>query len=71
MFNVLGVLGLTGRSRTVEVEPAATASLAGRCVMVLITLLFMRTGWRLSRREGLLLIALASVRWILDLAWRA
>ena len=71
IFNVLGVLGLTGMIRTVEVEPAATASLAGLCVMVLITLLFMRTGWRLSRREGLLLIALASVRWILDLAWRA
>ncbi len=71
IFNVLGVLGLTGMIRAVEVESAATASLVGLCVMVLITVFFMRTGWRLSRREGFLLITLASARWILDLASRA
>lgn len=55
IFNVLGVRGLTGMIRVVEVETSATTSLAGLCVMVLLTVLFMRTGWRLSRKEGLLL----------------
>ena len=68
IFNVLGVLGLTGMIRVVEVETSATTSLAGLCLMVLITVLFMRTGWRLSRKEGLLLMTFASARWILDLA---
>jgi len=71
IFNVLGVLGLTGMIRTVEVDAAATASLAGLCVMVLVTVLLLRTDWTLSRKEGLLLIALASARWMLDLASRA
>ena len=70
IFNVLGVLGLTGMIRAVEVEAAATASLAGLEVMVLVTVLFLRTGWRLSRKEGLLLITLTSA-WMLDLASRA
>lgn len=70
IFNVLGVLGLTGMIRVVEVEASAKLSLAALCVMVLMTVLFMRTGWRLSRREGLLLITLASARWMLDLVSR-
>lgn len=67
IFNVLGVLGLTGLIRAVEVDASATVSLVGLCVMVLVTVLFMRTGWRLSRKEGFVLVALASARWFLDL----
>ena len=70
IFNVLGVLRLTGMIRVVEVEAAATASLAGLEVMLLVTVLFARTGWRLSRKEGLLLITLTSA-WMLDLVSRA
>jgi len=29
-------------------------------------LLFMRTGWRLTRLEGLALIAIAALRWAFD-----
>ncbi len=71
IFNVLGVLGLTGMIRGVEVKAAATASLAGLCVMVLVTVPFLWTGWTLSRKEGLLLITLASARGMLDLVSRA
>ena len=71
IFNVLGVLGLTGMIRAVEVKAAATASLAGLCVMVLVTVLFPRAGLTLSRKEGLLLITLVSARWMLDLVSRA
>jgi hypothetical protein len=31
-------------------------------------ILLMRTGWRLTRLEGLLLVALALLRWAQDLA---
>ena len=71
IFNVLGVLGPTGMIRAVEVEAAARASFAGLCVMALVTVLFPRTGWTLSRKEGLLLITLASARGMLDLVSRA
>ena len=70
IFNVRGVLGLTGMTREVEVDAAATTSLAGLCVIILMTALFMRTGWRLSRREGVFLVTVASARWVLDLASR-
>jgi len=70
IFNVLRVLGPTGMICGVEVEAAATASLAGLCVMVLVTVFFLRIGRTLSRKEGLLLITLASARRMLDLVSR-
>ena len=66
LFNLLGVLGLAGMIRNLQINPGAFSSvamLAGMCVLVVV---FMRTGWRISRWEGLVLIAIGVVRWILD-----
>ncbi len=70
IFNLLGVLGLAGMLRPVEIDVMARISLAALCGMVLLVLLFMRTGWRLSRIEGLALVLIAASRWGLDLVVR-
>ncbi len=66
IFNLLGVLGLAGLMRPVSVDPMARISLAALSAMVFLVLLFMRTGWRLTRLEGLALIAIAALRWAFD-----
>ena len=68
IFNVLGVLGLAGMLHPVEVDVLARASLGSLCAMVVIVLAFIRSGWRVSRPEGLILLLLALSRWVLDFA---
>ena len=66
IFNLLGVLGLAGMYRPLDVDPMARVSLAALCGMVLLLLVMMRTRWHLSRAEGLILIAVATLRWVFD-----
>lgn len=66
IFNLLGVLGLAGMLRTIEVDVAARVSLVSLSAMVFLVLVFMRTGWRVSRLEGLILVAIGLARWVLD-----
>ncbi len=66
LFNLLGVLGLAGAVRPVDVEVGARVSLAGVSAMVLLVLLLMRHGGRLTRRDGFLLCIAAVVRLALD-----
>jgi cation:H+ antiporter len=68
LFNMLGVLGLAALLRPLQIHPVAVPSLFMMTGMVLLVLVFMRTGWRLTRAEGLLLMFLAIVRWSRDLA---
>jgi cation:H+ antiporter len=70
IFNLLGVLGVAGILRPVEVDAMARLSLAALMVMVLLALLFMRTGWRISRLEGLILVLIAAARWTFDFTTR-
>ena len=71
IFNLLGVLGLAGLLRPVEVDAMARVSLAALSGTVMVVLLFMRSGWRLSRLEGFALVAIAAVRWIFDFSTRS
>jgi len=66
IFNMLGVLGLAGVLRPVDVDPMSRVSLAAMSGMVFVVLIFMRTGWRLSRLEGLALVTIAASRWVFD-----
>lgn len=65
-FNFAGVLGLTCIMRPLEVSPSALSSLYTLVGMVLVVLVFMRTGWRVSRLEGLMLLGLNLLRWGVD-----
>jgi len=67
IFNLLGVLGLAGMLRPVNVDPTARISLMALCGLVFIVLIFMRTGWRLSRLEGLALVVVGAAQWVYEL----
>ena len=66
IFNVLGVLGLTALIHPVTIRAEASSSLLALMFMVVMVIVFMRTGWRLSRWEGGALVLLGVGRWILD-----
>lgn len=70
LFNLLGVLGVAGLMQNLELQPVARGSLAALSGMAILVLLMMRTGWRLSRSEGFLLVLVAVLRWGLDFAAR-
>lgn len=70
IFNVLGVLGLTGMLQPMALDPAARASLLALAGMVLVVMVMMRSGWRVSRWEGVTLLSLAVLRWAMDFATR-
>ncbi len=68
LFNVLGVLGLAAFLQPLTIHPGARLSLVMMAAMMAVLLLFMRSGWRLSRMEGACLILMACLRWSHDLA---
>jgi len=67
LFNLFGVIGVAGMIRPVDVAPEARVSIIMFAVMVLAVLILMRSGWRLSRWEGVVLLALAIGRWTYDI----
>lgn len=66
LFNLLGVLGLAAVLQPLTVDPAARGSLFLLAGMVVLVVVMMRTGWRLSRMEGGLLLLITAVRWFFD-----
>lgn len=66
LFNLLGVLGLAGLLVPLTVNPAAQSSIFLLGGMVILVVVMMRTGWRLSRWEGGLLITINLARWAMD-----
>ncbi len=70
LFNLLGVLGVAGFLHPQAVEPAARDSLIALTAMVVLVVVFARTGWRLSRTEGLVLVLFGLARWALDFSAR-
>ena len=66
LFNLLGVLGLAAIISPLTVESAAFGSMFLLTGLVVLVVIMLRTGWRLSRWEGGLLIAINLARWIMD-----
>jgi cation:H+ antiporter len=68
LFNLLGVLGLAGviQTQAMQIDATGLSSLMLLCGMVIVVVLLMRTGWKLSRWEGVLLISVNLVRWFID-----
>lgn len=66
IFNILGVLGIAGMLRPLEIMPSSYYSLVMLSAMVLFSVVLMRTGWRISRTEGILLIMSGLALWIYD-----
>jgi cation:H+ antiporter len=66
LCNLLGVLGLAGMVRPLTIDAAGLESLHILVAMVLLVVVFMRTGFRVSRTEGFFLVGFNLIRWILD-----
>lgn len=65
-FNLAGVLGLTAIMRPIAVDAASLPSMGLMMGAVAVVLLFMRTGWRISRVEGVVLVLVGLGRWTLE-----
>ena len=65
LFNILGVLGVAGMCNTLIVTPDALIAIAILCVMAGITLILLRTGMKLVRWEGVLLVALSIISYFI------
>ncbi len=68
IFNLFGVLGLAGIVQPVAIGATAQSSMLAFILMVAIVLVVMRSGWRISRGEGMILLVIGAVRWGLDLS---
>lgn len=66
LFNLLGVLGLAATIKPLSVTPDAQGSIMLLIGMVCLVVFFMRSGWKISRLEGLTLVILNLFRWFLD-----
>ncbi len=64
IFNMYGVLGVASIMRDLPVDAASRTNLILLVAMVLIALIFMKSGWKISRREGVFLVILGLSRWI-------
>ncbi|SKA62757.1 cation:H+ antiporter [Desulfobaculum bizertense DSM 18034] len=64
LFNFCGVLGVTGVLHPIEISQTAMPSMTMLIGSMAIILLCMRTGWKISRKEGALLLVLGFARWI-------
>ncbi len=66
LFNLLGVLGTAGIIHPLHIQTNEYTGLILLAVSYVILLIMMRTGWRISRKEGILLILIALLRWSID-----
>lgn len=70
LFNLMGVLGFAGIIRPMQVSSDSFGSLVMLFGLVVLVVAMLRTGWRLSRLEGGILVALNLVRWVMDFSGR-
>lgn len=68
IFNILGVLGVAGLISSLTVSPDAIISMVVLCAMSFIMLIFLRTGMVLSKLEGLCLVILSIISYLIIFA---
>ncbi|MFC6718815.1 calcium/sodium antiporter [Natrialbaceae archaeon GCM10025810] len=64
VFNLLGVLGLAALVRPLAIAPAALEGLAWLVGLTAVATVLLATGRRLTRLEGIALVAIVAVYWI-------
>jgi cation:H+ antiporter len=67
LFNLLGVLGLAAVLRPLHVTPAAYFNIIILAAFMVIVVVLMRSGWKISRTEGVILLVLTSIRWYVNI----
>jgi len=66
LFNILGVLGLAAVLHPLTLHPKAMFTLVLMAANVGIVVVLMRTGRKISRREGVILIVIGIARWVIE-----
>lgn len=66
IFNLLGVLGLASMLKPLHIMQTEYTSLILLVVTLAIIMVMIRTGWKISKIEGGILIAIALFRWSFD-----
>ncbi len=66
LFNLLGVLGLAAVIRKMEIAPGAYTEIVLLSALVITVVIMMRTGWKISRKEGIALVLINLIRWIIN-----
>jgi cation:H+ antiporter len=66
LYNLLGVLGLAGMLGPLRIDPVGLHSLYLLVGVVALVIFFMRTGFQVTRWEGMALIGINLIRWIVD-----
>lgn len=69
IFNMFGVLGVTAMIQFMKVDEGVRWNLILLVAMVLLVLIFLRTRWRLTRREGIILVLIGMARWFYSFAF--
>lgn len=69
IFNMMAILGFAGTLAPMPVSGRVMISLGIFFVMMALTVLFIRTSWRLSRFEGAVLVALGIASWVWEIAF--
>ncbi len=64
IFNTLGVLGIASVIKPLTVDNAALTGILMLIGITVVVVIFMRTGWKISRWEGLLLVLLSVAVWV-------
>jgi cation:H+ antiporter len=64
IFNIYGVLGLASILRNLPVDEGARVNMMVLVVMVVLVIIFMRSGWIVTRKEGYALVTLGIMRWV-------
>lgn len=66
LFNILGVLGIASILKPLNLVQAEYTSIILLVAAMIILLVMIRTGWKISRIEGAILIGIALFRWWFD-----
>lgn len=66
IFNLLGVLGVASMLKPLNIMPTEYTSLILLVGTLAIIMIMIRTGWRISKIEGAILIGIALFRWFFD-----
>jgi cation:H+ antiporter len=64
IFNMYGVLGLASILRNIPVDEGVRVNMMVLVAMVVLVIIFMRSGWIVSRKEGYVLVTLGMMRWV-------
>jgi cation:H+ antiporter len=66
IFNLLGVLGIASFIQPMKIVESSYTDILLLAGLIMLVLIFFRTGWKLSRTEGIVLVSINLIRWVIS-----